>query len=85
MYQGPIDDGGLNDADGVVNQSISDPDGVVNQPIVEPVVAAIAPTSSDRYILGFFVGSTNPIWLLMLIVGLLPLRRKQLAENRKKH
>ncbi|MDH5388977.1 MAG: DUF4347 domain-containing protein [Gammaproteobacteria bacterium] len=79
-----IEDGGLNDADGVVNQSISDPGGVVNQPIVDPVVVTATDHTEPYVILAFFVGSTNPVWLL-LILGLLPLRRKLLVANTKKH
>ena len=70
-----IEDGGLNDADDAVNQSISDPGGVTQ----------VASSSNDsRYAGGFYLGSTNPIWLLMML-GLLPLRRTWFGVTRRKH
>lgn len=70
-----IQDGGPNDADGLANQSISDPGGVTQN------------TSSDydnNSILDRVFGGASSIWLLMML-GLLPLRRKWLGSNRKMH
>ena len=74
-----IEDGGPNDADGKANRSISDPGGVT-----ESVSSSGHDNNSILDDLRDAAGSANPLWLLM-ILGLLPLRRKELGANRKKH
>lgn len=60
-----IEDGGANDADGSVNNSVDDPGGVTQMPAVDPPPAA-AGSKNEKWLSGF--GQVNLQWLMFIVL-----------------